>query len=133
MEMGQNFSIGDIAVTKAYLLAVSALLAIIFPVILAANVRVYVALFVVFYLYTMNITMKKEGNYIKKLLKGDWSMKLFKKYSMMDMAAFKLTMVLAGLLIIKLFPVVLTINIAWFIGVFAFGLGYFVAKLCSNK
>lgn len=133
MEMGQNFSIGDIVVTKLYLLAVAALLALIFPVLLSINVRVYVALFAVFYAYTMNTTLKKEGNYIKKLMKGDWSMKLFKKYSMMDFAAFKMTMVLAGLLIIKLFPVILTINVAWFVGVFTFGLGYFMATLCIKK
>ena len=114
-------------------MAVAALLVLIFPVLLNANVRVYVALFAAFYVYTMNMTIQKEGNYIKKLLKGDWSMKLFKKYSMMDFAAFKMTVVLAGLLIIKLFPVILTINLAWFVGVFAFGLGYFMAKLCMKQ
>lgn len=131
--MAQNFSISDITITKIYLLAVAALLSLIFPVLLSANIRVYVIIFAVFYIYTINLTIKKEGNYMKKLLQWDWSMKLFKKYNTMDMGAFKATMVLAGLLIFKLFPVILTINVAWFVGVFAFGLGYFVGKISMKQ
>lgn len=114
-------------------MAVAALLALIFPVLVSANVWIYAILFALAYGYSIATAFKKNGNYTAKILKGEWSTKLFKKYTVWDMTMFKMTMILFGWLIIVLFPSVLTIHTGWYIAVFAFGLGYFVDKICSTK
>lgn len=64
---------------------------------------------------------------------GNLGKQFFKKYTMIDFAVFETTGVIFGLLIIKLFPVVMTIHIGWYIGVFAATAGYLFAKIFTKK
>lgn len=133
MKVARNYNVWDIAIFELYLLAVSFLLAILFPVLLEANVRAYVVIAVVLTTYTIHSLWKKEGNFYKDAVFKDWSKKIFKKQTMTDLAIFKLTVLSVGLLLVKVFPVLLTVHLAWYVGVFGFGLGHFFTKLCSTK
>jgi len=133
VKRAQNLSVMDISTYKVAVLSASALFALIVPGVMGAPLWVYIVIAAVLAVVAFGTIIKKEGNYIKAILQGNFSKKYFKKYKIVDFAVFELTMFAIGLLVIKIFPVVLTINLAWYVGAFALSGGYLMGKMFPNK
>lgn len=77
---------------KIYVVIVSILIAILFPVILTSSVYFYIALFIVSTSISIIFLVKKEENFLKKILREKFKYKIFRKYSFYDFAIFKITL-----------------------------------------
>ena len=113
IKMAQKLNVLEISFFKFYLVSVTLLLAIWFPVLLSADISVYIVLFVLSMIYTFTVLIKQQWNFYAKMFKKWIWYHAFKKMSMFDISIFKLTMSIFALLLAKLFPVLLTIDIAW--------------------
>jgi hypothetical protein len=76
---------------------------------------------------------KKEGNFYKKTFMQGWNIHIFRKITIREVGVFKTGMFAIGLLVATLFPELLTADIARYIGVFAFGLGYFISTFLHKN
>ncbi len=126
MKSLSKFKMVDIQIFKFYLLFVGLLLAKLIPDILELNVWWYVIVSVIAIVYFLTILFKKGE---KKV----WFMKLwldrFHKLSFWQVGIYKLTVVVFALMLVKLFPGLMSINIAWYAVWFWFGAGYFVKMI----
>lgn len=133
MKRTHKMSVCEVSIFKLYLFVIALLLAIWFPVLLSADLLVYIVLFVVPFVYIMTSMFKKEGNFYAKIFKKGNSFCIFKKMTMFDVSAFKLAVFSSALLVAKLFPVVLTAHLGWYIWVVAFTLWYMSNMFFGNK
>ncbi len=117
MKVAQNFNVWEISFFKLYLVVVTFILSILFPILLTANLWVYVIATVILTIITFKIMIKQQGNFYKTAFTKWFWVHIFKKMWMFDISIFKLTMVSFGFLLAKLFPVLLTAHIAWYIAV----------------
>jgi len=126
MKSLSKFKIIDVQIFKFYLLFVGLLLAKLVPWVLALNVWWYVIVSVLAIVYFLTILFKK---WEKKV----WFVKLwlsrFHKFNMLQISIYKVTTIVFALMLVKLFPCLLDVNIAWYAAGFAFGAGYFVKTI----
>lgn len=131
IEIWRNFNLFEIVIFKLYLITITFVLAILFPVLLSLNVYIYLIAFVILDALVIFILVKKEWNYVKKVFTEKWY-KAMKKFSMFDFALFKITLVSFTLLIAKVFPELLSVNIWIYLVIFWFGAWYFTSKICKK-
>lgn len=129
LEKSQNMRLCEITLFKLYIVAVSILIAIWFPVILSSSLAFYIILFVVFDALSIYYLILKEWNFLKKILKEKKHYRIFKHYWFMDFTLLKITIFTFWLLIAKIFPVLLTLNTWIYLTIFWFWAWYFTSLL----
>ncbi|MBT3852748.1 hypothetical protein HOF65_01785 [bacterium] len=65
MKVAQNFNVWEISFFKLYLVVVTFILSILFPILLTANLWVYVIATVILTIITFKIMIKQQGNFYK--------------------------------------------------------------------
>jgi hypothetical protein len=133
LKVAQKFNVWEISFFKFYLVTVAFILSIWFPVLLTANLWVYIIAAFVLLALIFKIMIAQQGNFYKKMFALWFWVHLFKKMDMVDMSIFKLTMVSIGFLIAKLFPVLLSAHIAWYIAVACLFIWYYFHWVFSRK
>lgn len=133
MNIAQNFNVWEISFFKFYLVAVTLLLSIWFPVLLTADLWIYITISVILLILTFSVMIQQQGNFYKKIFKKWFWCHIFKKMSMFDISIFKLTMVSFWLLLAKLFPIVLTVHIARYIIIAGLFIWYYFYPIFHTK
>ena len=133
IKMAQNLNVWEISFFKLYLVAVTFILSIWFPIILTASVWLYIIVFVVLLLLSFGIMIKQQGNFYKTIFTKWFWVHIFEKMWIFDIGIFKLTIVSAGLLLAKLFPVLLTADIARYIAIACLFIWYYFHWLFYSK
>lgn len=129
LKVVHKLDVCEITLFKIYLIVIALLLAIWIPRLMSISVWIYVWLTIIFIIPLMIRLVQQKGNYIAKIFSRKKDLHLLDKRTLGDITLFKLGMLMIGLLIAKLFPLLLTIHIAIYIGIACFGAGYFMAKL----
>jgi ABC-type microcin C transport system permease subunit YejB len=79
------------------------------------------------------LLIKKEWNFLKKIFSWKKWYKIFQKFWVVDFGFFKLTLASFWLLIAKIFPVLLTLHLWYYIVIFGFGAWYFASILVKGN
>ena len=66
MKIAQNFNVWEISFFKFYLVIVTFILSIWFPILLTANLWVYIVVFIILLILIFSILIKQQGNFYKK-------------------------------------------------------------------
>lgn len=125
VKTAQNLTVWEIGLLKIYLVSATFLLSIWFPFLLSANIAFYVIIALISWIYIMMIIMSKEWNFYKKVFTKWFNIKIFKKLNLCEFTVFKISMASISLLIAKLFPVLLTAHVGWYIWITAIWAWYF--------
>ncbi len=133
MKVAQNLNVWEISFFKLYLVAVTFILSIWFPIILTANLWLYIILSVILLILTFGIMIKQQGNFYKTIFTKWFWVHIFEKMGIFDIGIFKLTMVSFALLLAKLFPVLLTAHIAWYIAIACLFIWYYFHSIFYSK
>lgn len=133
MDISRNLNLYEIAYFKIYMVTVSILISIWFPIVLSLNLYFYILLFIVLDIFSIYFLIQKEWNFLKKILKLGNSYKIFKNYWIFDLGLFKTTLVSFGLLISKIFPILLTVNTWIYLAIFWFWAWYFMSNIYVSK
>jgi len=112
MKVAQNFNIWEISFFKLYLIVVTFILSILFPILLTAELWIYITIAIILWILIFSIMIKQQGNFYKTAFTKWFWVHIFEKMWIVDIGIFKLSMVSIGLLLAKLFPVLLTVHIA---------------------
>jgi len=126
MKVAKDFNILEISFFKLYLIVVALLLSIWFPVILSANLGVYIVILIVSYVAIFSTMFKKQGNFYKTIFTEGLKARIFSNTTMLDISIFKTAVFVTGLLLAKLFPVLLTAHIGWYIWIAGLFIGYYI-------
>ena len=125
-----SLTMRDISVFKITLAAFAAGFAYYVPQVLSLSVWVYVAAWLVIgalMMYGIYQQTSKVKGFFSNILDR------MKKMPTYGWSIFKLYMVAVVLLIVKIFPVILTINPLWFVSIFFFGMGYMISSIVKQK
>ncbi len=133
VKKAQKLTGWEIIIYKFCLLSAAWLWAIAVPVIMDGPLWLYAVLAVVFWLISLKTIITKEGNYFKDVFMCHLGKKFFQNYKTRDFVVFETSVIVIGLFIIKLFPEVLSIPLAWYTGIFGATFGYLFAKLYAAK
>ncbi len=134
MDVGHKFNILEIALFETYLMVAGFLIAVIFPSILNLNVFVYLIIFLLWIAFILKEYISKNKNIEKRWKMKGWHVHLLRDFSYLDFAIYKLTIVVFGILLIKIFPVLLSIEfVVWYTLIFGIGFGYFIAKIFNKE
>jgi hypothetical protein len=133
MDKSRKFNLWEISLFKIYIISVTLLFSIRFPIILSSSIYYYLILFIILDIFSLSVLIKKEWNFLKKIFGWEKNYKVFKNYWMFDFWLFKVTMVSFWLLLAKAFPVILTLNIWVYIIIFLVGAWYFINVVFMNK
>ena len=76
---------------------------------------------------------KKQGNFYKTIFKEGIGARVFSNVTMLDISIFKTAVFVTWLLLAKLFPVLLTAHIGWYIGIAGLFIGYYLHWLSHVK
>ena len=133
MKVGQNLNVWEISFFKLYLVTVTFILSIWFPVLLTGDLWLYIVTSVILLILTFSFLIKQQGNFYKTIFSEWFWIKIFKKASIYNIGIFKLTMMSFALLMAKLFPVLLTAHIAWYIAIACVFIWYYFNLLFCSK
>lgn len=133
LEKSRRFNLLEIMIFKFYLISVSIIFSIWFPIIISLNLYFYLLLFLILDILTIFLLIKKQWNFVKKIFSWKKWYKIFKNYSMFDFWLFKITVASFWLLLVKLFPVFLSFHIWIYLTIFWFWAGYFICKAFNKE
>ena len=122
MDSFRKFNMVDAFFFELYLFAAGIVIAKLLPVVLTLNIWVYVIVVILWLLIVLPPMFKKTN---KKL----WMMRNFTSMSMWKVSVYKILVIVAAFLVLKLIPVMLLLNIAWYVAIACFGLGYLMAAM----
>lgn len=133
LKVAQGLNVWEISFFKLYLVVVTFILSIWFPVLLSLDLVIYIVSFVVIVGFALYLMLWKQWNFYKKIFTKWFWIHIFDKMWMFDIAVFKITMVIAWLLLAKLFPILLTAHIAWYIAIACLFIGYYMHWIAHTK
>ena len=120
MDSFSKFTMFDAFVFELYLFTMGIVIAKLLPVVLSLNILVYVIVVGLWLLIIMPTIFKKS--------KKKWSMmRNFTGMGMWKVSVYKLLVIVAAFLVLKLIPVMLLLDIAWYVAIAFFGMGYLMA------
>ena len=123
----------EVGMYELYLSVATLLLCIWFPVLISASFVLYIVLLIIYAWIFFSHFFPKKHNVVKKLQLKWIHLHLFKKLDYIDIAAYKTMVSLCVIILAKLFPVLLTAHIAWYVGLTGLWAGYFLGKIVGNK
>jgi len=126
MENVHKLNLIEVGILKIYLLCVSFLIAIWFPLVLSVHIAIYIIIAAVLYILLMRKFLTKNKNLIKRISIKWFNVHVLKKFSMLDMSLFKILILVIWFIIAWIFPAILTINIAWFTWLAGLWAGHFI-------
>lgn len=131
MKVWRNLNLVEVSFYKIYLISVSIIIAMLFPIVLAQGILFYLITFIILDILSLIILFNREWNFLKKVFKKK-KYKVFRKYWTFDFAIFKITLIFFWLLLVKLLPVLLTINIWIYTFIVWVWIWYYVSKLLKK-
>ncbi len=120
MDAFSKFTMFDAFVFELYLFTAGIVIAKLLPAVLSLNILVYVVVVAAGLLVVLPAVFKKTK-------KKWWIVRNFTGMSMWKVSVYKLLVIVTAFLVLKLIPVMLLLDIAWYVGVAFFGLGYLMA------
>lgn len=133
MKVARNLNVWEISFFKLYLVTAAFILAIWFPILLTADLWIYIVASVILLTFTFSSLIQQQGNFYKTMFTQWFWVHIFEKSSILDISIFKLTMVSVALLVAKLFPILLTAHIAWYIAIACLFIWYYFNSLFYTK
>ena len=122
MDAFSKFTMFDAFVFELYLFTAGIVIAKLLPAVLSLNILVYVVVVAAGLLVVLPAVFKKTN-------KKGWMMRNFTGMNMWQVGIYKVLVIAAAFLALKLIPVILLLDIAWYVGVACFGLGYLMAVM----
>jgi hypothetical protein len=126
MKSISKFKMIDVIIFECYLLFVGWLLAKLVPWVLLLNVWLYVFVSVLGIIYLLSIFVfkkDKKSKSIKSVLDR------FHKMTMSQISIYKTTLLIIWLMLMKLFPELMMVDIARYVAGFGFWVWYFVKMI----
>ncbi len=134
IEVGHTFNLLEVGLFETYLMVAGFLMAIIFPSLLEVHTFLYFIVFLFWIIFILKEFITKNKNVEKRWKRKWWNIQLLKNFSFLDFAIYKVTIVAFGLLLVKIFPVLLNGEfVVWYTLVFGIGFGYFIAKITARE
>ncbi|PID83751.1 hypothetical protein CSB09_04580 [Candidatus Gracilibacteria bacterium] len=134
IEVGHTFNLLEVGLFETYLMVAGFLMAIIFPSLLEVHTFLYFIVFLFGIIFILKEFITKNKNVEKRWKRKGWNIQLLKNFSFLDFAIYKVTIVAFGLLLVKIFPVLLNGEfVVWYTLVFGIGFGYFIAKITARE
>jgi hypothetical protein len=118
MDSFRSFKFVDVMFFELYLFTAGIVIAMLIPAVLTLSLWLYVGLVAVGLLIIIPSVFKK----------GKW-LHNFIHLSMWKVSVYKLLVVVAAFLLLKLVPEIMTVSIVWFVAVACFGLGWMMAVM----
>ncbi len=132
--VAHKFNILEIGLFESYLMVAGFLIAVIFPSILSLNIFVYLIIFLLWIAFVLKEYITKNKNIEKRWKMKGWHVHLLRDFSYLDFAIYKTTIVVFGILLVKIFPALLNMEfVVWYTLIFGIGLGYFIAKIFNKE
>jgi len=122
----RNFRIVDAMIFEIYLFTVAIVLAKLVPAVLSLNIWLYAIVLLIW----LSIILP---SIFKKRLKDKSCMDNYRQLSIWKIWIYKVSVMVAWLLILKLIPAMLLLNIVWYVAIACFGLGYLIALIFRKK
>lgn len=126
MKSLSTFKLVDIIIFETYLLFVGLLLAKLITWILGLGLWFYVVISVIGLIYLLFVLVFKNDGKSKNLKS---IIDRFHKLTIWQISIYKIVVVFCGLALMKVFPELMNIDIAWYTVFFGFGAGYFVKMI----
>ena len=117
-----KFTMFDAFVFELYLFTMGLVIAKLLPVVLSLDILLYVIVVWLWLLIIMPTIFKKSK-------KKWWMMHNFTSMPMWKVSVYKLLVIVAAFLVLKLIPAMLLLDIAWYVWIAFFGLGYLMAVM----
>lgn len=122
MDSFRKFTVVDAFFFELYLFTVGIVVAKLLPVVLTLNVWIYVIVVAVWLLIIL-------PNLFKDSKKKWWMMRNYTSMSVWEISVYKILVIVAAFLVLKLIPAMLLLDIAWYVAIAFFGMGYLVAMI----
>jgi len=122
MDWFRKFKFVDAMFFELYLFTVAIVIAKLLPVVLTLNVWIYAIVLAIW----LSIIVP---SIFRKIPKGKWFMDNYRKLSMWKIWVYKVSVMTAGLLVVKLIPLMLVLNIAWYVWIAFFAMWYVIAMV----
>lgn len=116
----RKFTVVDAMIFELYLFTAAIVIAKLLPVVLTLNIWAYVIVLAIWLMIIFPALLKKTK--WKRAMMDN-----YRKLSMWKISVYKILVMAATLLLLKLIPEMLIIDIVWYVGIACFGLGYLVA------
>ena len=126
LENARKLNIFELWLFELYLLSVAFVISIIFPVFLDISIFVYFAVFAICFIFFITKLFSKNSNIKERIASKGMHIHVLKNFWIFWMSAYKIMMVSLGFILVLLFPVLLSLNLAWYTGVAWVGAGYFM-------
>lgn len=123
MDSFRKFTLVDLMFFELYLFSVGIVLAKLIPAILLLNVWLYVIVVAIWLAIILPAAFKKDWKKRLELRRN------FTKFSVWRVGVYKMTVVVAAFLVLILIPIMMTVNIAWYIAIAFFCMGYIMAVM----
>ncbi len=122
MDVFHKFTVVDAFFFELYLFTAGIVIAKLLPVVLTLNIWLYVVVVVLWLLVVL-------PSVLKKTTKKWWMMRNFTGMNMWKVGVYKILVVVAAFLVLKLIPAMLLLDIAWYVAIAFFGMGYLMAVM----
>ena len=115
----------DAGFFELYLFTIGIVIAKLLPVVLSLNIWLYVFVVVLWLAIIMPLLFKKGK-------KKSWTANLmdnYRSWSVWTVAVYKIMIGVTAFLVLKLIPAMLLLDIAWYVAIAFFGMGYIMAVM----
>lgn len=134
VKIGRRFNLLEVVLFELYLMVAGFLLVFIFPSLINVSIFIYLIIFLLGWAFILKEYISKNKNITKRWERKWFHIHLLKDFWYVDFAIYKLTIVVFGILLIKVFPFLLDIHfIIWYTLIFGIGFGYFIAKIFGKE
>lgn len=129
MKSFSNFTMVDAGVFELYLFFSGIVIAQLLPVVLTLNVWVYVVVVAVWLAIVLPSIFKKG----KENLWIDMVMNNYRNLRVWEIVVYKILIAFVAFLVLTLFPVLMTVDVVWYVAIAFFGMGYIMAVMFRKK
>lgn len=129
MDSFRTFTLVDAMFFELYLFSIGIVLAKLIPAVLSLTIWLYVFVVALWLSVIMPLLFKKwkQKSWVANLMDN------YRNWSIWKVGIYKVTVVVAAFLVLILIPVMMTVNIAWYVAIAFFCMGYIMAVMFRKK